>query len=226
MRTRSRSLVLAVACFGLFFVQLDVTVVNVALRPIGSGLGAGTDTLQWVVDAYALALSSLILGAGDLADLAGRRKVFVSGLALFGASSVVCALAQSAGVLVAGRAVQGIGAAALLPTSLAIVNHAYTEPRERAQAIGIWAGVSALALVSGPVAGGALVSGLGWRSIFWLNAPLCALAVVIALRVVPESADPVGRRLVLPGQLGTVSFLGALVFGLIASEPLALIVAA
>src|SRR5436853_4592664 len=147
----SRRAILLVAYFGLYSVQLDVTIVNVALKPIASGLGTGTATLQWVVDGYALALSALILSAGDVADLAGRKRVFIAGLAIFGASSTVCALAPSAPVLIAGRALQGVGAAALLPTSLAIVNHAFPDARERAQAIGVWAGVSALALVSGPV---------------------------------------------------------------------------
>ncbi|MFL5887384.1 MAG: MFS transporter [Thermoleophilaceae bacterium] len=211
----SRRQILLVACFGLFFVQLDVTIVNVALKPIASGLGTGTATLQWVVDGYALALSALILSAGDVADLVGRKRVFIAGLAIFGASSTVCALAPSAAVLVAGRALQGVGAAALLPTSLAIVNHAFPNPRERAQAIGVWAGVSALALVSGPVIGGALVSALGWRAVFWLNVPLCTLAIVLARRVVPESSDPRGRAIDIPGQALAIVTLGALVFAVI-----------
>src|SRR5436305_9058359 len=208
----SRRLVLVVACFGLFFVQLDVTIVNVALRPIASGLGAGTATLQWVVDGYALVLAALILSAGDLADLTGRRRVFTAGLALFGASSAICALAPTAAVLIGGRALQGAGAAALLPTSLAIVNHAFPDPKERAQAVGAWAGVSALALVTGPIAGGALVSGFGWRAVFWLNVPLCAIAVVLAERVVPESSDPESRGVDLPGQLLAILALASLVF--------------
>jgi DHA2 family methylenomycin A resistance protein-like MFS transporter len=211
----SRRAILLVACFGLFFVQLDVTIVNVALKPIAAGLDTGTAGLQWVVDGYALALSALILSAGDVADLAGRRRVFVAGLAIFGAASAVCALAPGPAVLIGGRALQGVGAAALLPTSLAIVNHAFPDPRERAQAIGAWAGVSALALVSGPVIGGVLVSGLGWRAVFWLNVPLCALAVVLARRTVPESADPRGRALDLPGQALAIVALTALVFAII-----------
>ena len=211
----SRRLILLVACFGLFFVQLDVTIVNVALKPIATSLHAGTATLQWVVDGYALVLAALILSAGDLADLAGRRRVFTAGLALFGASSAICALAPTAAVLVCGRALQGAGAAALLPTSLAIVNHAFPEPKERAQAVGIWAGVSALALVTGPVAGGALVSTLGWRAVFWLNVPLCAIAIVLARRVVPESRDPESRSLDVPGQLLAIAALASLVFAAI-----------
>src|SRR4051794_38538211 len=211
----SRRLVLVVACFGLFFVQLDVTIVNVALRPIASGLGAGTATLQWVVDGYALVLAALILSAGDLADLAGRRRVFVAGLAVFGGSSAICALAPTTALLICGRALQGAGAAALLPTSLAIVNHAFPEPRERAQAVGAWAGVSALALVTGPVIGGVLVSGLGWRAVFWLNVPLCAAATVLARRIVPESRDPAERSLDVPGQLLAIASLASLVFAVI-----------
>ena len=206
--------VLATACFGLFFVQLDVTIVNVALRSIGGSLGAGTAALQWVVDAYALALASLMLSAGDAADRIGRRRVFVAGLGGFALGSLGCALAPSAGALVAARAVQGVGAAALLPSSLAIVNHAYPEPRARARAIGIWAGVAAVGLAGGPLIGGLLVQSLGWRSVFWLNLPLCVVAVVATLRFVPESRGG-ARRIDVPGQVLAAAALAALVFALI-----------
>jgi MFS transporter, DHA2 family, methylenomycin A resistance protein len=130
---------LGTASLGYFFVLLDVTIVNVALAQIGSGLGAGTAELQWVVDGYALALASLMLSAGDLGDLLGHRRVFAGGLALFLLASGACALAPSAAVLIGARAVQGVGAAAILPTSLAITNRLYPEPRRRARAIGYWA---------------------------------------------------------------------------------------
>ena len=207
-------LVLATACFGLFFVQLDLTVVNVALRPIASTVGGSTAALQWVVDAYALALASLMLSAGDGADRHGRRRLFIAGLALFAAGSLACALAPGAAVLIAARALQGMGAAALLPTSLAIVNHAYPEPGARARAIGVWAGVAGIALAGGPVLGGALVQSFGWRSVFWLNLPLCAVAFAATVAFVPESTGP-RRRLDLVGQILGTMCLAALVFTLI-----------
>src|SRR3954470_1281180 len=172
---------LAPACLGYFFVLLDVTVVNVALANMGSELGTSRDGLQWVVDGYALVLASLMLSAGDIADLIGRRRVFVGGLLLFAASSLICALAPSVAVLIAGRALQGLGAAAILPTSLAIINHAFADSEERTRAIGFWAALGSLALVAGPLAGGFLVDAIGWRAIFWLNIPLVVISLGLTL---------------------------------------------
>jgi DHA2 family methylenomycin A resistance protein-like MFS transporter len=203
------------ACLGYFFVLLDVTVVNVALAKMGSDLGTSRDGLQWVVDGYALVLASLMLSAGDVADLIGRRRVFVTGLLAFGLSSVVCAIAPSVAVLVAGRALQGLGAAAILPTSLAIVNHAFADSDERTKAIGFWAALGSLALVAGPLAGGILVDALDWRAIFWLNLPLVAIAVVLTMALVAESSDPGERRVDVRGQVFAVGLLAGLVFFLI-----------
>jgi DHA2 family methylenomycin A resistance protein-like MFS transporter len=203
------------ACLGYFFVLLDVTVVNVALANMSSDLGTSRDGLQWVVDGYALVLASLMLSAGDVADLIGRRRVFMAGLIAFGASSVICALAPSVGVLVAGRALQGVGAAAILPTSLAIINHAFAGSEERARAIGFWAALGSLALVAGPLAGGFLVDGIDWRAIFWLNVPLVAIALVLTVGLVKESSDPGERSIDLRGQLFAIGLLAGLVFFLI-----------
>ncbi|HEX8752168.1 MAG TPA: MFS transporter [Solirubrobacterales bacterium] len=206
---------LVVASAGYFFVLLDVTIVNVALAHIGSDLGASRSDLQWVVDAYALVLAAFMLGSGDLADRLGSRRVFLAGLAVFGLASAACAAAPSAPTLIAARVVQGLGATAILPTSLAVVNQLFPDPGERPQAIGVWAGVGGSALVAGPVLGGALVSGIGWRAIFWLNVPLAALALGFAVAVLPRSPGSTGRRLDLRGQmLGTLA-LAAAVFALI-----------
>jgi MFS transporter, DHA2 family, methylenomycin A resistance protein len=212
---RGRGPALAVASAGYFFVLLDVTIVNVALARIGSGLGGSRSELQWVVDAYALVLASGMLGAGDLADRVGSRRLFLAGMAIFGGASAACAAAPGAGVLIAARAVQGLGAAAILPSSLAIVNQLFPDPEERPKAIGVWAGLGGSALVLGPVLGGALVGPLGWRAIFWLNVPLVVGALAAGALTLPEGSKAEGARVDVAGQtLGTAA-LAALVLALI-----------
>ena len=194
-----------VMCAGLFLVQLDVTIVNVALPSIRADLRPSAAGLQWVVDGYALALASLMLAGGTIGDLHGHRRVVLSGLVAFGVASLAAAAAPTPAVLVAARVLQGIGAALLLPGTLAIVAHTFPGEAERARAIGVWAAVAGLALPAGPVAGGLLVSGPGWRWVFLVNLPVVATAAVLTARLVHESADPRGRRLDLP-----VIALGAL----------------
>jgi DHA2 family methylenomycin A resistance protein-like MFS transporter len=212
---RGRGPALAVASAGYFFVLLDVTIVNVALARIGSGLGGSRSELQWVVDAYALVLAAGMLGAGDLADRLGSRRLFLAGLVAFGGASAACAAAPDASVLIAARAVQGLGAAAILPSSLAIVNQLFPDPTERPKAIGVWAGLGGSALVLGPVLGGVLVGPLGWRAIFWLNVPLVIAALVGGLLTLPEGSRAKGARVDLPGQTFGTAALAALVFALI-----------
>ncbi|WP_406330258.1 MFS transporter [Streptomyces sp. NBC_00203] len=200
LSARRRWTVLAVCCLSMFLVGLDTTIVNVGLPAIGRGLGVGTRGLEWTVDAYTLVLASLLISSGALADRFGRRRVFQSGLAVFGAASLVCAVAPSVGVLIAARAVQGIGASMLSPVALAIVVNAMPDPRERAQAIGVWASVFGLSMAAGPVTGGALLAGFGWRSVFWINLPVIVAALVLSAVFVPESRAQRARRLDLPGQ--------------------------
>jgi len=200
LSARRRWTVLAVCCLSMFLVGLDTTIVNVGLPAIGRGLGVGTRGLEWTVDAYTLVLASLLVSSGALADRFGRRRVFQSGLVVFGAASLLCAIAPSVGVLIAARAVQGIGASMLSPVALAIVVNAMPDPKERAQAIGIWASVFGLSMAAGPVTGGALIEGLGWRSVFWINAPVIVAALVLSTVFVPESRAQRARRLDLPGQ--------------------------
>jgi MFS transporter, DHA2 family, methylenomycin A resistance protein len=212
---RGRGPALAVASAGYFFVLLDVTIVNVALARIGSGLGGSRSELQWVVDAYALVLASGMLGAGDLADRVGSRRLFLAGMAIFGTASAACAAAPGAEALIAARAVQGLGAAAILPSSLAIVNQLFPDPEERPKAIGVWAGLGGSALVLGPVLGGALVGPLGWRAIFWLNLPLVVGALAAGFATLPKGSTAKGTRPDWAGQtLGTAA-LAALVLALI-----------
>ena len=212
---RSKMLTLGAMCFALFMVMLDNTVVNVALPSIQTDLGSGVSGLQWIVDAYTLAFASLMLTGGTLGDLYGRKRMFLSGLVVFTVGSLACALAPSIGALVAGRALQGVGAALLMPGTLSIITNTFLDPKERAQAIGIWAGISGLALAAGPVVGGLLVDSLGWQSVFYLNVPIGIVAFIVGSLVVHESKNPEGRRLDLPGQVLAFVSLGSLTYALI-----------
>ena len=218
---------LVVMCAGMFLVLLDVTVVNVAVPSITTGLQTTTAGVQWVVDGYAVALASLLLAGGALGDRFGHRHVVAAGLVIFGAASAGCALAPSAGMLVATRAAQGIGAAMLLPGSIAAIADAYPERAAQARALGIWAGVSSLALPAGPLLGGFLVSTLGWRAVFWINPPITAICLAGVLVWVRSSSERPRRRLDPAGLvLGTLS-LAALVYAVIAagSDAIAAVVA-
>ncbi|MET7485299.1 MFS transporter [Streptomyces sp. NPDC005538] len=193
--------VLLVMCAGYFLVLLDVTVVNVALPRIGAGLHTDIGGLQWVVDGYALALAALMLTSGTAGDRYGHKRVVLAGLAVFGAGSLACGLAPDVAVLVAARVVQGIGAALLLPGTLAIISRAFPDDAARARAIGVWAGVGSLALPAGPLLGGALTDWLGWRAIFLINVPVVLFALVRSAAVVQESREARARRLDVPGLL-------------------------
>ncbi|HEY1330828.1 MAG TPA: MFS transporter [Actinomycetota bacterium] len=212
---REKLLTLGTMCFALFMAMLDNTVVNVALPKIQAHLGSGVSGLQWVVDAYTLLFASLLLTGGTLGDLYGRKRMFQAGLLIFSLGSLLCGLAPSIGFLIASRALQGIGAAALIPSTLSIITVTFPDPRERAQAIGMWAGVSGLALALGPVVGGLLVDSLGWQSVFFLNVPIGILAFFVAARFVSESKNPEGRTIDLAGQILGITWLAALVYALI-----------
>jgi MFS transporter, DHA2 family, methylenomycin A resistance protein len=211
----SATLILLTMSLGVLVAQIDTSVVNLAVKQIGASLDAGVTALQWVVDAYNLVYASLLLTAGTLADLYGRRRIFALGIALFTLGSLVCGLAPNAVVLVAGRAIAGLGAALEVPTSLAILTVAYPDTRERTRALGLWASCNGLAFVIGPTVGGVLVDAVGWRSIFLLIIPLCVAALALTATSVPESKDPKGRRLDLPGQALAIAALGALSLGVI-----------
>ena len=195
-----RALVLVATSLAAFTATLDNTVVAVALRDVQADLGAGVAELQGVVTAYTVALAALLLTGGTLADVAGRRRTLLAGLAVFAAASAACALADSATALIAARAVQGAGAAMVLPGSLAVLSAASPDPAARARAVGVWSAAGAAALVLGPVVGGALVAASGWPAVFWVNLPLCALVAVVVL--LAPAGPPVerGRRLDLSGQ--------------------------
>ncbi|HEY3447456.1 MAG TPA: MFS transporter [Myxococcales bacterium] len=206
--------VVAAAVLGSSVAFLDSTVVNVALPTLGRSLGASFAGLQWTVDGYSLPLCSLLLVGGALGDRFGRRRVFLLGLTWFGLASVLCSLANSVAVLVAARALQGTGAALLVPGSLALLRSALDE-RDQPAAIGAWAGLSGVATAAGPLAGGYLVEAVSWRAIFVLNVPLIAAALFVARRCVPESGVRQAGPLDLAGAVAALLGLGLLTWGLI-----------
>jgi DHA2 family methylenomycin A resistance protein-like MFS transporter len=211
----SRRTVLVLMCVGMFLVQLDVTVVMVALPSMGADLRTGVSGLQWVVDGYAVALSALLLLGGAAGDRFGHKRVVVVGLVLFGLASAACGASTGGGALVAARAVQGVGAALLLPGTLAVISRAVPDPAEHARAVGVWAGVSALALPTGPVVGGFLVSTFGWRAVFLVNLPIIAVALPMVLRWVRAEPPRPERRLDAPGAVTAVLALAALVHAIV-----------
>src|SRR6185437_2063486 len=197
--TRSSALgrVLATVSVGFVVTQLDVTIVNIALPRMGTALHAGVAGLQWVVDAYTLAFSVLMLSAGVLGDRFGARRMYAAGIVLFALASLACGLAFDAAMLIAARAVQGVGAAAMLPNSLALLNQSYGhDPKLRARAVGLWTAAGAIAIAAGPVAGGLLIAAFDWRSIFLVNLPICAAGLLATLLWVPrpETAAQNPRR--------------------------------
>jgi EmrB/QacA subfamily drug resistance transporter len=206
---------LAAVAFGLFMIMLDNTVVNVALPAIAADLGVGLSELEWIVTGYALTFASLMLTGGKLADMLGRRLVFIVGLVIFTLSSLACGLAGSGDVLIAARVVQGAGAALMNPATLSIIAATFP-PRQRGTAIGIWAGVSAMALAVGPLVGGLLTEHISWGWIFFVNVPIGVLAIVASMLLIPESKDESAhQRLDLPGLLTSGIGLFALTYGLI-----------
>ncbi len=201
--------------FGLFMIMLDNTVVNVALPTMQRDLHVSLSQLEWVVIAYALTFASLLITGGKLADLYGRRRIFVVGLVVFSLSSLACGLAPSASFLIGARAVQGAGAALMNPATLSIIVATFA-PKQRGQAIGIWAGVSALALAIGPLAGGLITQHLNWNWIFFINVPIGALAIVVSQLVIRESRDTsVEQSIDLPGLATSIGFLFALSYALV-----------
>jgi MFS transporter, DHA2 family, methylenomycin A resistance protein len=208
----SNVVILVTMCLGVFVAQLDSQVVNLAIKHIGSDLDSSISQLQWVIDSYNLFYATLLLTGGTLGDLYGRVRIFVIGIGLIVGGSIICAAAPSGAVLIAGRALTGVGAALEVPTSLAILTVTYGDAKRRAHAIGIWAGCNGLALAVGPTIGGLLVDAAGWRSIFVLVIPVCAVTMALAIKRVPESRDPKDRALDPAGQALAIVALGTLAF--------------
>ena len=208
--TLAKRLTLAAMSLGYGVVQLDVTIVNTALSSISASLRGGIAELQWIVSSYTIAFAALILTAGALGDRIGAKKVFIVGFALFTTASLACALAPGAISLIAARAVQGAGAALLVPNSLALLNHVYRGEKERGRAVGIWAAGASLALTAGPLAGGGLIALVGWRSIFLVNLPIGIAGLWLTWRYAGETVQSPDRELDLPGQATAIGALGCL----------------
>ena len=207
--------VLAICCMSIFIVSLDNTIVNVALPSIRRDLDASISQLQWTIDAYTVMLAGLLIASGSIADRVGRTKIFRLGLALFSIGSLLCSLAPTATVLIGCRMLQAVGGSMLNPVAMSIIRNTFDDPRERAQAIGMWGAVVGLSLALGPIVGGALVAALDWRAIFWVNVPVGVFAIVLTQRFVPESRAPRPRRVDWLGQALVIVALGTLVYAII-----------
>ena len=211
----AKALTLAAMSLGYVVVQLDVTIVNVAINSVGANFGGSVADLQWIVNAYTIAFAAFILTAGALGDRLGARRVFIAGFAIFVLASLACALAPSLSVLIAARLCQGIGAAILVPNSLALLNHAYPQDSDRHWAVGIWAAGASFSLTAGPLVGGALIALSSWRSIFLINLPIGLAGIWLTWRYASETARLAARRLDIPGQIMAVLALGSLAAAMI-----------
>jgi EmrB/QacA subfamily drug resistance transporter len=212
---RHRWVILAVVCLAVFVTVLDGTIVNVALPELSRELGASTRQLQWIVDAYLLVFTGLLLAAGGLGDRYGRKRALVIGLAVFGVTSALAGLSSSADALIAARALMGIGAALIFPATLAILTNTFTDPVERAKAIGVWSAVSGIAVAAGPITGGWLLEHFWWGSVFFVNVPIVVVVLVAAIVLLPESKEAAAPRLDWRGLLLSIGAIGTLVFTII-----------
>jgi EmrB/QacA subfamily drug resistance transporter len=215
---RARTRILLICCTSLFIVGMDNTIVNVALPSIRADLDASVSQLQWTIDAYTLVLAALLMLAGSTADRLGRVRVFQVGLAVFTVGSLACSLAPSVGWLIAFRVLQAIGGSMLNPVAMSIIRNTFEDPRERAQAIGVWGAVVGISMALGPVLGGVLVEA-SWRAIFLVNIPVGLAAIVLTARYVPESRAAHGRRVDPVGQVLVIALLLTLVYGIIEGAP-------
>jgi EmrB/QacA subfamily drug resistance transporter len=212
---RQRVLVLCICSMSLLIVGLDVTIVNVALPSIRRSFHASVSGLQWTIDAYSLAIASLLMLAGSTADRVGRRRTFQTGLVVFSSGSLLCGIAPSLGFLIGARVVQAVGGAMLNPVAMSIVRNVFEDPRERAQAIGVWGAMFGISLALGPIVGGALVDSVGWRAVFFVNLPVGLVVILLTAMYVPESRAPHPRRIDPVGQALVIVALVTLTYGII-----------
>jgi EmrB/QacA subfamily drug resistance transporter len=212
---RKRLVILGICSMSLFIVGLDATIVNIALPAIHRSFHSALSGLQWTIDAYTLVIASLLMLSGSTADRLGRRRVFQCGLALFSFGSLLCAVAPSLGLLIAARVVQAIGGSMLNPVAMSIIRNVFEDPRERAQAIGVWGALFGISMALGPVIGGILVDSVGWRSVFLVNVPVGIVAIILTALFVPESRAPRPRRVDPVGQVLVIVALATLTYAII-----------
>lgn len=215
MTSRRKTVILVSCCLSLLIVSMDATIVNVAIPAIRTDLHASPAQMQWVVDIYTLVLASLLMLSGATGDRFGRRRVFQIGLTLFALGSLACSLAPTIDTLIGARFLQGIGGSMLNPVALSIISQIFTGPVERARALGIWGGVVGISMSLGPIVGGLLIDSIGWRSVFWINLPICAAAILLTALFVPESKSATMRNVDPIGQGLAVLFLFGIVYALI-----------
>ncbi len=215
MSTRRKAIILVSCCLSLLIVSMDATIVNVAIPAIRADLDASSSQLQWVIDVYTLVLASLLMLAGAAGDRLGRRRVFQIGLTVFAFGSLLCSLAPNVELLIAARFVQAIGGSMMNPVALSIISQIFTGRVERARALGVWGAVVGIAMALGPTVGGLLIEYVSWRSVFWINLPICAAAIALTAIFVPETKSSTMRTLDPVGQGLAVAFLFGIVFALI-----------
>jgi EmrB/QacA subfamily drug resistance transporter len=205
---------LTAVCLGTFMLLVDVTIVNVALPDMATDLSTSFGSLQWVVDGYALSLAALLLGAGSIADIIGHRRAYIAGLALFAAASFACGISPNPGALIGARLVQGVGAAAMLATTFALLNSAY-QGRDRGTAYGMWGAVAGASAAVGPILGGVLTEGISWRWIFFVNLPVSVVAIVMCVAVLADVTTPQASRVDIGGILTFTGSAAAITYALI-----------
>lgn len=215
LSARRKAIILVSCCLSLLIVTMDATIVNVAIPSIRAAFGASPSQLQWVIDVYTLVLASLMLLSGATADRFGRRRTFQLGLTVFALASLLCSLAPNIELLIAARFLQAIGGSMLNPVAMSIITQVFTGRVERARAVGVWGGVVGISMAMGPIVGGALIEYVDWRSVFWINLPICALAILLTAIFVPESKSATMRDVDPIGQALGVAFLFGVVFLLI-----------
>jgi EmrB/QacA subfamily drug resistance transporter len=223
---RRKLLVLATCCLSLLIVSMDSTIVNVAIPAIRDDMHAPMPRLQWIIDIYTLTLASLLMLSGAAADRYGRRRVFRIGLVIFAVGSLLCSLAPTIETLIGARFLQAVGGSMLNPVAMSIITQVFTGKVERARAVGIWGAAIGISMALGPMVGGGLIDLLGWPSVFWINLPICLLAVVLTTIFVPESKSDTVRGIDPFGQVLAIIFLFTLVFGLIEQIPAVFVVSA
>ncbi|WP_198037010.1 MFS transporter [Nocardia sp. BMG51109] len=220
LTARRKTIVLVTCCLSLLISSMDATIVNVAIPTIRSDMNAPLSRLQWIIDVYTLTLASLLMLSGAAADRFGRRRVFRIGLITFAAGSLLCSLAPNIDVLIGARFVQALGGSMLNPVAMSIITTVFTGRVERARAVGVWGAVVGISTALGPLVGGVLIDALGWQSVFWINLPICAVALVLTTVYVPESKSLTPRGIDAVGQALAVVVMFTLVFGLIERQPM------